>query len=241
MQNFNDEYFSDLFSPLKSKNVFIADATRNAVAQELKKQNFLSFNPKQFNVYYLGSLFIIGLIVVLSILSPKDSTPSATPLTKEEKKETPTHKKVQPPKKKKTKSPIKKVKFEQIPKITGTPTLIEIPKLNIKYNTKLPTIPDSIISKPIKKVESKKSTVVLEKKDTVYNIVVQDSSIKNPTQPIIDTTESIKKETLPVKVEPKNEVEEKLIEEVLPTENIEVSEDFQSKDKKRKRKKTKKD
>lgn len=238
MQNLNDEYFSDLFSPLKNKNVFIADSTRNAIAQELKRQNFLSFNPKQFNVYYLGSFFIIGVIVVLSILSPKDSTPSATPVVK---KETPTAKKIKPPKEGKVQLPKKKQKFEQIPKITGTPKLIEIPKPNIVYNTKLPTIPDSIISKPTKKVDAQKTAFVPVKKDTVYDKTSKDSTVKHTTQTVIDTAQTIKKETLPVKIEPQKETAENIINEVAPIENIEVSDDSAIKDKKRKRKKSKKD
>lgn len=96
MKELTDENFREIFSPVTKGGGFITDASRRQVIALLKKQNFLAFNPLQFNIFYLAAVSVIVLSAVAALISnnmnAEDSAKADKPDFHTLKREVPVHK-----------------------------------------------------------------------------------------------------------------------------------------------------
>ncbi len=107
MKELTDENFRELYRPVVHGAGFITDASRRRVVEMIKKQNFLAFNPLQFNIFYLAAFAIIVLFIGAAFISNnvgKDTGSNKSDvnfhtLKREEPAAKPAAKKLDPPKK----------------------------------------------------------------------------------------------------------------------------------------------
>lgn len=68
MKSLTDDNFRELFRPVVKGNGFITDASRRQEIAMLKRQNFLTFKPLQFNIFYFAAAAVVVISTIAALI-----------------------------------------------------------------------------------------------------------------------------------------------------------------------------